>query len=88
MVVTVRVEVAWEGLEETASTSETVPRVFHYSPAALRKKLKVIRLKAEKKRDSYSGMGFVCDHSLVLGGVPISEVGFLVFLTWSFCVGR
>ena len=43
------VKVAWEGLE-VESTWEPVSRVFHDAPAALRKELKALRLKAEQKR--------------------------------------
>ena len=41
---------AWEGLEESKSTWEPVPRVFHDAPAVLHKERKALWLKAEQKR--------------------------------------
>ena len=44
------VKVAWEGLEESKSTWEPVPRVFHDAPAVLHKERKALWLKTEQKR--------------------------------------
>ena len=62
----------WPGkgyVAEAESTWELVSRVFHDASAVLRKELKALRLKAEKKQSrsggSCSGMGCACDHTVV-----------------------
>ena len=47
-----------------------VSSVFHYTPAGLRKWIMALKLKAgPRSADSYSGMVWVYDHVVFLGGV-------------------
>ena len=49
----------WEGLEEAESTREPVSPVFHDASAVLRKELKVLRPKAEQKREVVQWYGLI-----------------------------
>ena len=73
------VEVAWEGLEEAASSWEPVSRVYHDASAVLRKELKALRLKAEQKRALVQLYGLrFCSYILWFCG-GIQDSGLLTF---------